>query len=174
MTKVLMTISGTAQSHSAVSLKTPPKVEDTFLTHSLQDKTSFYTQPLPGRNAKACGANPHSSISQQRKSEKQRRNSLLIKVLTLLIKFTNFPFTLAPSFPAPAPKDGSVGVLPHPTINIRQPGLAGPCNSLIRISIKAEEETERQAGNVLRARKRSSERTATALTRRIDTVFLVG
>lgn len=42
-----------------------------------------------------------------------RVNSLLINVLTLLIKFTSFPFTLAASLLPP--NEGSVGVLPQPT-----------------------------------------------------------
>ena len=42
-------------------------------------------------------------------------HSLLINVLTLDIKFTSFPFTLAWSFELP--KAGSVGALPQPTVS---------------------------------------------------------
>lgn len=43
-----------------------------------------------------------------------RENLLLINVLTLDIKLTSFPLTLAASSLDP-PNEGSVGVLPHPT-----------------------------------------------------------
>lgn len=46
--------------------------------------------------------------------EMGEKHSLLIKVLTLEIKLTNFPLTLAASSLEP-PKAGSAEVLPHPT-----------------------------------------------------------
>ncbi len=97
---------------------------------------------------------------------------LLIRVLTLEIRFTILPFTLAASSLEP-PKEGSLGVLPHPTANARQHcsviSDGKPSNSARASCRISGAETEKK--DILRARNRSSDRIATALTRRIETVY---
>jgi hypothetical protein len=82
-------------------------------------------------------------------------NSLLINVRTEFIRLIVFALTLALSLP---PKEGSFWeALPQPTVGVSWFGLSGwwGCFSFGR--------------NVLRARKRSSERTAMAFMRRTET-----
>ena len=101
---------------------------------------------------------PPSSLF--RKSTNGGNISLLISVRTLLIKFTSLPFTLAASLDAP--KAGSLGVLPHPTVfHLIRLFFSTPT---IYILIKE------RVYPLLRARNLSSESTATALTRRMDTM----
>lgn len=95
----------------------------------------------------------------------KQKHLLLINVLTLEIRLTSFPLTLAASSLEP-PNAGSIGVLPHPTESVHPDQLA-----LLPIAYDCTpgQATGSVGGDVLRARKRSSERIAIALTRRMET-----
>lgn len=70
----------------------------------------------------------------------REKNLLRIKVLTLLIRFTNFPFTLAASSLGP-PNEGSVGVLPHPTTSHQLRHLLGIVLMVVWDKLTAREES---------------------------------
>lgn len=92
---------------------------------------------------------------------------LLINVRTLAIRFTIFAFTLAVSLLAPNPGSDCC-VLPHPTARPRPVRIS----NLVRGRVEGLEWPRcgfGAEGDLLRARKRSSERMAMALTSRMET-----
>lgn len=122
-----MTISGTrSHTHALISTLFQPFSRAPSEHNHLSSTPSLpATSPSTPHNNRTTQTPSPLFSSVQRKNKTTRRaegggeinNSLLINVLTLLIRFTSFPFTLAPSFAdaPPLPNDGSLGVLPHPT-----------------------------------------------------------
>lgn len=194
-----MTISGTrSHTHAPISTLFQPfsRAPSRYNNLSSTPRPHRTTQNRPHITA---NPSPHPPLSLRTEEKYTTRraegrgeinNSLLINVLTLLIRFTSFPFTLAPSFAdaPPLPNDGSLGVLPHPTGYVVVSGdffspfrfvFRGLCTCLMarkerrkrggRKGGRGKEEGRKEGRRLLRARNRSSERTATALTRRIDT-----
>lgn len=100
MTSVLITISGTILINRIGQLS----------------HTSYRQNVRGGKGKRGLVAKKKGKDVEKDGERKEKTNVLRINVLTLLIKLTSLPLTLAASSRAEEPKEGSVGVEPHPTV----------------------------------------------------------